>query len=86
MKPFCIGLPGWMPCHATAMPEAHLSIALEVSSEALTRHFSLAEEQTLVRAARVQPVAVYPNRDMIVAVLMLAIETGLRREELFGRP
>jgi integrase len=46
-----------------------------------TRYLSLEEEERLLRAARRQP-----DGDMVVAALMLSIDTGLRSEELFGLP
>lgn len=55
-------------------------------SDPQTRYLSVEEEQRLLEAARALPEGYYPDRDMIVAALMLAIDTGLRSSELFGLP
>lgn len=55
-------------------------------SDPKTRYLSLEEEKRLLEVARGLDEALYPGRDMILAALILAIDTGLRSSELLGLP
>lgn len=55
-------------------------------SDPKTRYLSADEEKRLLEAARRLDEALYPSRDMILAALILAIDTGLRSSELLGLP